>query len=438
MIDPHDDGHGMTVTRVEALGFRSLRYVSQRLGSFHVLVGPNASGKSTFLDVLAFLGDLQRVGLVQAVTGYGPYGVPLRATDPQHLTWMRRGKVFELAVEATIPADLRERLRERVGQGMPLRDQGGCIRPATDCSGDLLAEAGKKPPMPSACEASFRIHLTRPRGSSLNPNNGLLPTGRRVVSRGRDPERVVFRAETSRRPFTFHLQTNKPALANLPEDEETFPVATRFRKMLDVGIQRIAPWSEAMHRPGSPAPSNAYFPDGSNLPQVVQSVEIERPDRYADWIGHVREALPDIDRITVTKRPEDGHSYLVVHYHNGLKAPSWLVSDGTLRFLALTLLAYLPNPTGALTWSRSPRTGSILDPSRRSLNRSRPSTMPRCCWRPIPRSSLVSPASIKCCVSPGTTKRGWILSGDTLTRALGIGRESLIWVCCSRAGSWGD
>ena len=101
-----------------------------------------------------------------------------------------------------------------------------------------------------------------------------------------------------------------------------------------------------MHRPSSPAPSNAYFPDGSNLPQVVQSVEIERPDRYADWIGHVREALPDIDRITVTKRPEDGHSYLVVHYHSGLKAPSWLVSDGTLRFLALTLLAYLPNPTG--------------------------------------------------------------------------------------------
>ena len=48
----------MIVTRIEALGFRSLRYVSQRLGPFHVLVGPNASGKSAFLDVLAFLGDL--------------------------------------------------------------------------------------------------------------------------------------------------------------------------------------------------------------------------------------------------------------------------------------------------------------------------------------------------------------------------------------------
>ena len=36
----------------------------------------------------------------------------------------------------------------------------------------------------------------------------------------------------------------------------------------------------------------------------------------------------------------------MVHYRNGLEAPFWLVSDGTLRFLALTLSAYLPYPEG--------------------------------------------------------------------------------------------
>ena len=100
----------MIVSRIEALGFRSLRYVSQRLEPFQVLVGPNASGKSTFLDVIAFLGDLQRVGLDLAVTGNG-HGVPLRATDPRHLTWMRDGAAFELAVEAIIPGGLRECLK---------------------------------------------------------------------------------------------------------------------------------------------------------------------------------------------------------------------------------------------------------------------------------------------------------------------------------------
>ena len=43
------------LTRVEALNFRCLRYVSRPLDRFHVLVGPNASGKTTFLDVVGFV-----------------------------------------------------------------------------------------------------------------------------------------------------------------------------------------------------------------------------------------------------------------------------------------------------------------------------------------------------------------------------------------------
>ena len=345
MNSSYAEGSGMIVSRVEALGFRSLRYVSQKLGAFHVLVGPNASGKSTFLDVLAFLGDLQRVGLFQAVTGTESYGVPLRATDPQHLTWMRRGKSFELAVEATIPSALRRRIKN--GSTTVCRyeikvDVSGPLRLAAETlwlkPNDVSDGERKRNEFPNPANPPERL--------TIEPDERAPARWRRVVSRGRDPERVVFHAETSRRLFTFHLQANKSALANLPEDEEIFPVATRFRTMLDAGIQRIAPWSEAMHRPSSPAYSDAYLSDGSNLPQVVHTVEIERPDRYAEWIRHVREALPDIDRITITKRAEDGHSYLVVHYGNGLSAPSWLVSDGTLRFLALTLLAYLPNPTG--------------------------------------------------------------------------------------------
>lgn len=47
---------------VEALDYRCLRFVRQRLDPFHVLVGPNASGKTTFLDAVAFLSDLVTPG----------------------------------------------------------------------------------------------------------------------------------------------------------------------------------------------------------------------------------------------------------------------------------------------------------------------------------------------------------------------------------------
>ena len=57
-------------------------------------------------------------------------------------------------------------------------------------------------------------------------------------------------------------------------------------------------------------------------------------------------ALPDLADITTIERPEDRHCYMVYEYSNGLKLPSWVVSDGTLRLTALTLPAYLAELTG--------------------------------------------------------------------------------------------
>jgi len=50
--------------------------------------------------------------------------------------------------------------------------------------------------------------------------------------------------------------------------------------------------------------------------------------------------------VHTVERPEDRSRYLVLDYATGLQAPSWLVSDGTLRMLALTILAYLPDMEG--------------------------------------------------------------------------------------------
>ena len=43
---------------IEAFGYRALRDVSQDVDRFQLLVGANASGKSTFLDVVKLIGDL--------------------------------------------------------------------------------------------------------------------------------------------------------------------------------------------------------------------------------------------------------------------------------------------------------------------------------------------------------------------------------------------
>ena len=83
------------ITLVEALNFRCLRYVHGPLQPFHVLVGPNASGKTTFLDVIGFLCDLVSGGLEEALMN--------RNLNHDELFFRQQGKQLELAVEARIP-----------------------------------------------------------------------------------------------------------------------------------------------------------------------------------------------------------------------------------------------------------------------------------------------------------------------------------------------
>src|SRR5690606_36974981 len=86
-------------TRIQALNYRSLRSIDRQVNGLNVLVGPNASGKSTFIDVLGFMGDVVRDGLHAAVEA--------RSSNWRDLTWMRTGKEFQLAVEVTIPDQIK-------------------------------------------------------------------------------------------------------------------------------------------------------------------------------------------------------------------------------------------------------------------------------------------------------------------------------------------
>ncbi len=344
--DATEEAPGGVITRVEALRYRSLKYLSQPLGPFHVLVGPNGSGKSTFLDVIAFLGDVVRVGVETAVRGDARIGIPDRAPDGKHLTWMREGGRFELAIEMSVPAERLARLK-RNGATPSCR-----YEMAVDVSGPLRIVAETfwlKPdgdPGPAAQRTLFP-EAPKPPESIVHPPRKKAPEGwKKVVSRGEEAENVLFNSETTGWNNPFRIAADKVALVSLPEDEERFPIATWFRGVLSNGIRRLVLSSEEMRRPSPPSRARGYLPDGSNLPHVVHALESEHPARFEEWLRHVREALPDLESVTTREREEDRHRHLVLRYRSGLEAPSWLVSDGTLRLLALTLLAYEPEATG--------------------------------------------------------------------------------------------
>ena len=137
---------------------------------------------------------------------------------------------------------------------------------------------------------------------------------------------------------SFRLGRGRSALANIPADTESFPVSIWFREFLEKGVQSLVLNSRSIRNPSPPGLGRAFLPDGSNLPWVI--AELQRDEfRFRAWLDHVRTALGDIRNITTSVRPEDRHCYLTVEYDNGASVPSWLVSDGTLRLLSLTIPA---------------------------------------------------------------------------------------------------
>ena len=305
-----------------------------------MLVGPNASGKSTFLDVIGLLSDILKVGPAKAIYGDPRLGVVQRAGEPSQLSWMRSGDRFELALEAPIPERQLERFKKDDGS----YQYDTCRYEATVGLGSNGA------PVSLHSEALWLV----PPGESA-PSEGLpetivqaartrSPTGwRKIINKVGESGNDYFMAETSKWNNLFKLGPAKSALANLPEDEGRFPVATWFKRELMDGVQRIVLASEAIRRPSPPGLAPGLLPDGSNLPWIVEALSSELRQ---EWVNHLQTSLPDIRDITTIEKPEDKHRYIQIEYQSGLLVPSWLVSDGTLRLLALTVLAYIPDLKG--------------------------------------------------------------------------------------------
>jgi len=146
---------------------------------------------------------------------------------------------------------------------------------------------------------------------------------------------------------SFKLGIKKSALGNLPVDLTLFPCSSWLKDFLNDGVQMFILDSLNIRQASPPGQGIKFKTDGSNLPWVIESLKKKDINAYRNWIEHVRTALPDISEINIIERADDRHRYLKVVYSNGMEVPSWFVSDGTLRLLALTLPAYLPDFEGA-------------------------------------------------------------------------------------------
>jgi len=329
---------------IEVKNYRSLKYISRPLNNFHVLIGANATGKSTFLDVIKFVSDIVNNGIDRAILE--------RVSYYDELTFGGKGGDIEFAIEMGIPENLIDKYGDRSFTKIRYEIRIGKYEETLEHSikeervwlltNDAKYEnekASQKTLFPEFEEHSESVLIDR-----YKPKKS-----KRVISKklGGNDNFYIETSESSGKGWVpcFKLGVKKSALGNLAEDETKFPASTWLKSFLQQGVEMFILNSLLIRRPSPPGQSQSFKTDGSNLPWVVESLRRDTR-KYNQWLEHIQTALPDVLDIFTVEREEDRHRYIKIKYSTGIEVPSWLISDGTLRLLALTIPAYIKDLSG--------------------------------------------------------------------------------------------
>lgn len=328
------------ITRIEAIGYRCLRDVQQTLTPFQVLVGPNASGKTTFLDVVTLLAGVVSEGLEETVLK--------RTNNPQDLTWARSGEEFQLAVEARLPPEVVQALGDQ--PWTTIRYEVGIrVTPELEFSRERITVLAHSLAQDAPPPESFPRPSHLPR-SAIGPTRWPPHIARTVVNKVSGGKENYY-SETSQRPgkgwgYPYKLGRRRSVLRSLPDDESQFPATIWLKALLESGVQAVVLDGTTLRKSSPPNLGRTFRPDGANLPWLVHHHLEQSPERLADWVAHLRTALPELRSVRTVEEADNRHRYLMLGDENGIEVPSWLASDGTLRLMALTLPAYLPDFQG--------------------------------------------------------------------------------------------
>lgn len=294
---------------LQTKNFRMLRSNSVALQPYQVLVGQNATGKSTFLGALQFISDVVKHGV--------RYPVELNAANFYDLCF-DPSEPLSLAVELSLPeaSDLERRTRYEIQIG--ITEEYGL---------QVLRENLFLLPPNYSGNSSSPIHIDVPEGWE------------RLISRTEEGA-GSFRSENSQEVLTFRLAAEQASLGGFFWGPSRYVFAGQ--EILKEGIRTLQLDATQMRGVSSPGSETRFAVDGSNLPHVIRAFKMRDPVLFDQWVRHVAVAVEGLESVDVWERPEDRSLVLRVRFAGEHKdpVPSWMLSDGTLRLMALTLVSY--------------------------------------------------------------------------------------------------
>ena len=351
------------ITRIDATNYRCFEDLGITFGEFAVIAGANGSGKTTLLDIPLLIGDLLRSRNVAHAFLGRILGRGARATSLSELTYRSERNSFTLGIEALLPDEIQRqlvdaatvsiretperhpthiryelRLEVKDAHQLIVRNESLFVYPASeDYENERLPIQGE-----NSASKNWRFILEREVLRESETDAAILSA--EIVAKKVDPR--YRRVDVDRAPRELRAEVDLTITA-LPllqyQSEADFPAGRWFFNLLMSGALFFDPKWPELRRAAPPGLERTLMASGENLPWLAQSLKNSDPERFDWWVSHVQTALTQIANIEVIEREEDHHAYFRVTYEGGFAVTSSGLSEGTLRIMALTLVAYLQN-----------------------------------------------------------------------------------------------
>lgn len=345
------------ITRLEADGFKNLVDFAVDLGPFTCIAGPNGVGKSNIYDAILFLSLLADRGLEDAALRVR--GVDPETSDISDLFWtdgVKRVSEFLLAVEMLIEEQVDDdfgrkteasstflRYEVRIGYEPP--ERRGTLGEVKLLSESLdkinKQEAGSHLRFPHHAKL-FRQNVVVNRRFAKSPY-----ISTEIADDGMT-EILVHQDGRQGRPQRAPAETAPKTIVGTSNTAATPTVLAARREMQSWRLLALEP--SAMRR----ADRFRYDPhitaSGEHLPATLHrlSGQAEDPEDVFARVENRLSELIDIDRIWVDV--DEARQLLTIRVveDTGVELPARSLSDGTLRFLTLCVLAEDPSARGVL------------------------------------------------------------------------------------------
>lgn len=356
-------GGELMITRIEVDGFKSFADFALDLEAFQVIVGPNGAGKSNLFDALKLLSRLAETDLRTAFQeGRGEsgelftvypdgttapvmtFGVELLLDESTTDSWGRTEELIQTRVRYDLK--IRREVNERGLERLRIVSENLLpIRRNSDAWGKAKNQGN--------WSNVFRYRRTKPFISTSTvegmPTVVLNQDGRA----GRSIKRPLDKLEST----LLNILTN----AEFPHG-----FATR-EEIKSWTFLQLAP--EALRAPNSRLAPDKVDSTGRNLPNALARIKKTEEFALNDISTDLANLVPGILAIEVEEDEARDRFVIWARTNDGRRFSSRVLSDGTLRLLALTVVKNDPAHSGVLMFeepengvhpSRLTRTASLL------------------------------------------------------------------------------